>query len=171
MSSPQLVELDTMIEPISIESGAGSDVRLDQSPSSTYSRLRDARKTARAAERSNLFDNNSNAADEHWRTVLDLAPSILSGESKDLEVACWYTEALLRKSGFQGLRDGFRLIRLLIENYWDEIYPMPDEDGMATRVAALTGLNGEGAEGVLMVPMRNVPITDQLEPGRTPHWL
>jgi type VI secretion system protein ImpA len=170
MSSPQLVELDTMIEPISIEKGTGSDVRLDQSPSSTYSRLRDARKAARAAERSNLFDNNSSAADEHWRTVLDLAPTILSGESKDLEVACWYTEALVRKSGFQGLRDGFRLIRLLIENYWDEIHPMPDEDGMATRVAALTGLNGEGAEGVLMVPMRNVSITDQIEPGPFNYW-
>lgn len=170
MSSPQLIALDDLIKPISAENAVGSDVRIDTSHSSTYSRLRDARKTARAAERSNLFDGHNNAGDEHWRVVLELSPAILAAEAKDLEVASWYTEALVRKSGFRGLRDGFRLIRSMIEEYWDELYPTPDEDGLATRVAALTGLNGEGAEGVLIVPMRDVAITDRIEPGPFNYW-
>lgn len=170
MSSPQTVDLDGLSEPLHGDKAAGDDLRSDPSPTSAYSQLRDARKAARAAERSNLFDGNSGAADEHWRTVLELAPSILKNEAKDLEVACWYTEALIRKSGFQGLRDGFSLIHTLIEQFWDDLHPQPDEDGMSTRVAPLTGLNGEGAEGVLIVPLRNVPLTDDVEPGPFNYW-
>jgi len=170
MSSPALVDISSLVEPISSESAVGSDLRLDTSPTSTYFKLRDARKSARAAERSSLFDGSSNTADEHWRTVMELAPAILRGESKDLEVASWYTEALVRKAGFQGLRDGFAIIGRLINEYWNELYPLPDEDGIATRVAALTGLNGEGAEGVLIAPMRSVPITEASENGPFSFW-
>lgn len=170
MSSPQLVDIDSLSEPFAGETVTGVDLRLDSSPTASFSRLRDARKSARAAERSNLFDGNSNEADEHWRLVLELAPAILQAEAKDLEVASWYTEALVRKSGFQGLRDGFKLIHALIDKFWDDLHPYPDEDGVATRVAALTGLNGEGAEGVLIVPMRNVPLTEHNETGPFNFW-
>jgi len=170
MSSPLLIDLDSLIEHISAESAVGTDLRSDPSPNSTYSQLRDARKAARAAERSNIFDGNSTAADEYWRTVLELSPEVLKNEAKDLEVACWYTEALVRKSGFQGLRDGFTLIHHLIELYWNDIYPLPDEDGIATRLAALTGLNGEGAEGVLIAPMRSAAITEGNEQGPFNYW-
>lgn len=159
MASPLYIDINSLLEPVSAESAVGSDIRQDVSATSEYSRIRDARKGARAAERSNIFDNDSSAADEHWRTVLQLAPDILKSQAKDLEIASWYTEALVRRAGFQGLRDGFTLIRQMIEQYWDNLYPLPDEDGIATRVAALTGLNGEGAEGVLIAPMRSVPIT------------
>ena len=170
MPSPVLVELDSLTAPFDGDSAVGADLRNDPSPTSDYSRLRDARKSARAAERSTLFDGNNSAADEHWRTVLELSSTILKNDSKDLEIACWYTEALVRKAGFRGLRDGFILIRQLVENYWSEVYPHPDEDGIATRVAALTGLNGEGAEGVLIAPMRSVPITEGSDPGPFSYW-
>lgn len=159
MASPLYIDINSLLEPVSAENAIGSDIRLDASATSEYSRIRDARKAARAAERSNIFDNDSSEADEHWRSVLQLAPDILKNHAKDLEIASWYTEALVRRAGFQGLRDGFTLIRQLIETYWDNLYPLPDEDGIATRVTALTGLNGEGAEGVLIAPMRSVPIT------------
>lgn len=170
MPSPLIIDLNSLLDPLSGDSAVGTDVRLDASVTSDYSLLRDARKSARAAERNNLFDSNTGAADEHWRCVLELAPKILKNTSKDIEVACWHTEALVRKAGFQGLRDGFTLIRQLIETYWDDLYPQPDEDGIATRVAALTGLNGEGAEGVLIAPIRSVPITEGSSPGPFSYW-
>jgi type VI secretion system protein ImpA len=57
------------------------------------------------------------------------------------------------------LHEGFRLCRLLIENYWDEIHPRPDEDGLATRIAPLMGLNGEAIDGTLITPILNIPLT------------
>lgn len=166
MPSPQVIDVSSLLAPIAADNAVGADLRKDTSPRSLYSRIRDARKAARAAERSNLFDENSTEADEHWRQVLELAPQALKDSTKDLEIACWYTESLIRKAGFAGLRDGFSLIRQLIETFWDNIYPLPDEDGIETRVAALTGLNGEGAEGVLIAPIRTTDVTEGSASGR-----
>jgi type VI secretion system protein ImpA len=170
MPSPQVVDVSSLLEPISADNAVGLDLRQDTTPRSLYSRIRDARKAARAAERTNLFDDNSTEADEHWRQVYELAPQALKSNSKDLEIACWYTESLIRKAGFKGLRDGFSLIRQLIEKYWDNLYPLPDEDGIETRLAALTGLNGEGAEGVLIAPIRSTHITEESPAGIFSYW-
>lgn len=166
MPSAQLFDVSSLLVPISADNPAGADLRQDTTPTSLYARIRDARKAARAAERSSLFDESNTNADDHWRQVLELAPPAIREKSKDLEIACWLTEALVRKGGFGGLRDGFQLIRQLIEGFWDGLYPLPDEDGIETRVAALTGLNGEGAEGVLIAPIRTVFITEPGPGGR-----
>lgn len=160
MATAAIVDLDTLLSPIAEEQPVGTDVRLDFSPTSPYQIIKNARNSARSAERNNLFASINTEADSHWRLVLDTAPEIIGKHGKDLEVACWYAEALIRRYGFQGLRDSFKLIHGLIENYWDELFPLPDEDGMETRVAPLTGLNGEGAEGVIIAPIRNVVITE-----------
>jgi len=91
--------------------------------------------------------------------VLDLAIQILSEESKDLEIVAYLIESLVRLHGFAGLREGFRTCRVLIDQYWPELYPRADEDGLATRIAPLMGLNGEGTEGTLIIPILNVPLT------------
>lgn len=170
MASANLVDISSLLEPVSEDNPAGSDIRNDPSPSSPYYSIKDARNSARAAERNSMFDGGSNEADDNWRKVLQLAPEILKNNAKDLEIATWYTEALIRRHGFQGLRDGFKIIRQLIEQYWDNLYPLPDDDGIETRVASLTGLNGEGAEGILIAPIRNTYITEDQPPGPFNFW-
>src|SRR5262249_10198756 len=56
--------------------------------------------------------------------------------------------------------------------YWDGLYPLPDEEGIDTRTAPLTGLNGDDAEGTLIAPINKVPITDNTSVGRlsTAHY-
>jgi len=171
MPSPALIDIESLVGPISEDNSVGEDIRQDSSPTSLYHTIKAARSAARAAERHSLFDGGSNEAQQNWQKILELAPEILKNHAKDLEVASWYTEALIRRAGFQGLRDGFTVIHQLIENYWDNIYPLPDEeDGIETRLASLTGLNGEGAEGVLIAPIRNVIITEGSEPGPFSFW-
>src|SRR5262249_53142662 len=98
--------------------------------------------------------------------VLQLGTKALVEQTKDLEITAYLIEALVRLHGFAGLRDGFRLARELVESYWDGLYPQPDEDGLETRVAPLTGLNGDDAEGTLLVPIARVPITEATSVGR-----
>lgn len=164
MATEAVIDIDTLIQPISDEKPQGENIREDFSPSSIYYQIKDARAGARTSERQRLM----NQGDDHeallqmvpeWNTVLELAPKILTNTAKDLEVASWYCEALLRAHGFGGLRDGFKLIHALVENFWDDIYPLPDEDGVETRIAPLTGLNGEDGEGTLIAPIRQVPLT------------
>ncbi|MGQ9424415.1 type VI secretion system protein TssA [Gilvimarinus sp. F26214L] len=170
MASPNIIDLDRLLAPVSEDAPAGADIRENSSPSSDYQQLKSARTAARSAERNSIHDGSTSEADEHWRTVMNLAPNILAEQSKDLEIATWYTEALLRRHGFEGLRDAFELIRGLIQNFWDDLHPMPDEDGMETRTSCLAGLNGEGAEGVLIAPIRKVSITQGDEPGPFSLW-
>jgi type VI secretion system protein ImpA len=160
MASPELLDFTRLLAPIAGENPAGRALREDFSPTSVYHKIKDARAAARAAERNLIYGDEaaqSNRSD--WKPVLELAPRIIAEESKDLEIAAWLTEALIREHGFGGLRDGFRLIRELIEGFWDNLYPLPDEEGIEARVAPLTGLNGEGADGVLIASITNVPIT------------
>ena len=62
-----------------------------------------------------MFAKENSEANDHWRKVAELAPDILKNQAKDLEIASWLTESLVRRYGFQGLRDGFKLIHGLIE--------------------------------------------------------
>ncbi|NNE64493.1 MAG: type VI secretion system protein TssA [Gammaproteobacteria bacterium] len=170
MASEEIIPLEQLLAAISEESPVGRDIRDDDEQDSLYQAIKDARIAARSAERNNMFDNDNSEADAQWRKIIELAPDILLHHTKDLEIACWFTEALVRRYGFQGLRDGFKLIEGLIDSFWDGLYPLPDEDGIETRVASLTGLNGEGAEGVLITPIRNVSLTEGSDPGPFNYW-
>jgi type VI secretion system protein ImpA len=153
------LDLEALLAPISDELPAGSDVRTDFSPTSSYFRLRDARAEARAAERAADADpGGASGAADNWRDVRNLSVKILSEQSKDLEAAAWLVEALVRSNGLSGLAFGASLIGGLVERYWDQLYPMPDEDGMETRVAPVTGLNGEGGDGTLSQPLLKLPL-------------
>ena len=170
MPSEAIIDISSLLEPVSEDNPVGNDIREDSSPSSVYYTIKDARNSARAAERNSMFDGGSSEADENWRKILELAPGILKNNAKDLEIASWYTEALIRRYGFPGLKAGFSIIKQMIEKYWDNLYPLPDEDGIETRVSSLTGLNGEGSEGVLIAPIRNANITDDVQPGPFNFW-
>ena len=155
------IDLETILTPISPEAPAGPDLRNDFSPTSVYFRLRDARAEARAAERAADANPEADAGlAEGWRLVRSLAVKALAEQTKDLEIAAWLTEALLRSEGLAGLAAGAEIIAGLAERYWEQLFPMPDEDGIATRVAPVTGLNGEGGDGTLIQPLRKQKLFD-----------
>jgi type VI secretion system protein ImpA len=156
--APEGIDIATMLAPIPGDAPAGVDLREDFSPQSIYYRLRDARAEARQAER--MADANpgeETAAPPQWRTIRDLSVTALEGKTKDVELASWLTESMVRDDGLRGLAAGARLICGLAETFWENnLYPMPDEDGIATRVAPVTGLNGEGGDGTLIQPLRKL---------------
>lgn len=167
-----LLDLDGLLQPISEENPAGSDPRLDVTPQSLYFRLRDARSEARAAER--VADNDP-AADaggaRHWLTVRELGVEALASIGKDIEIAAWLTESLVRTDGLAGLMAGARLISGLASRYWnDGLFPTPDEDGIAGRVAPVAGLNGEGGNGTLLQPLRKLVLFDRADGTPLTYW-
>ena len=159
MASPAVLDIASLVEPVTAERPVGVNLREDPAARPLYFQIKDIRTQARGAERQALMNGESAADAGDWQPLLTLVPQALATLSKDLEIAAYLLEALVRKSGFAGLRDGFRLVRELLERYGDEIYPEPDEDGLETRLAPLTGLNGADAEGTLIAPMRSVPLT------------
>lgn len=152
-------DLDALLAPISEDAPAGTDPREDTAARSLYFRLRDARADARAAERQADAEVESDAAAAaRWLPVRELAVELLTHQAKDLEAAAWCAEALLRSDGLAGLAAGFRLLSGLVGTYWDELFPLPDEDGVVSRIAPVAGLNGEGADGTLIQPLRKLVL-------------
>lgn len=170
MASPEVLDFAKLLAPFPGDKPAGHDLRAHPSPTSAYYAVKDARNAARAAERQILMDGEESSAQPDWRPVLQHAQKALAEQSKDLEVTAYLIEALVRLHGFAGLRDGFRLARELVEQFWDGLYPLPDEEGLETRVAPLTGLNGDDAEGTLINPIARVRLTEGNSVGPFAHF-
>ena len=150
----ETADLEAILAPLAGDQPTGVDLREDYAPTSIYFRLRDARAGARDAERQAETEGGDEGLPALWRPVATLAIGALKANSKDLEVATWLTEALVRIAGLRGLMAGASVIGGLVERYWDGLFPMPDEQGMETRVAAVAGLSGQGSDGTLMQPLR-----------------
>jgi type VI secretion system protein ImpA len=158
---PEGFDLEALLAPIPGDAPQGTDIREDFSSTSPYNRLRDARSEARDAERGQEApapDQEVRDPAPFWRTVREIALKTLAETAKDLEVAAWLTEALVRSHGLAGLAAGAQVMGGLAERYWDGLFPLPDEDGMETRLSPVTGLNGRDGNGSLMQPLYKVVL-------------
>ena len=151
-----LESFEDIMEPLPGENPAGTDLRLDPSPVSPFRQVKDAREEARRLERAaDLEGEESAEAVRQWRTVHSSGLEILREQSRDLEVAAYIIEALVRIDGFAGLAEGIRISRLLIENFWGDLFPEPDEDGIETTLLPLSRMNGD----VLVDAINRIPVT------------
>lgn len=154
----ETADFEAILAPLAGDQPAGVDLRQDFAPTSIYFRLRDARAQARDAERQADTEGSDEGLPVLWRPVATMAISALKSSSKDLEVATWLTEALVRIAGLRGLMAGASVIGGLVERHWDGLFPAPEEGDPEARVAAVAGLSGQGADGTLMQPLRKVAL-------------
>lgn len=159
---PLEIDIDALIAPIDSGSPVGTDLRADITPASLYFQLKDVRAKAREAERAaETMGHGTGATAAQWDLVKNLAVEALQTRSKDLEIAAWLTEVLVRRAGLRGIGAGATILAELIDRYWDNLFPLPDEDGMETRVAPVAGLSGQGADGTLMQPLRTIALFER----------
>ena len=162
-------DVDTLLAPLEGELPAGVNLRQSDSTPNPYYRLKDARSAARVAERAADAEAERGSLAPEWRLIFEQAQSLLAEQSKDLEVACWLTEASIRLHGFAGLRDAMALLDGLVERFWTDLHSVDDED-LGAKVAPVAGLNGLGADGALIQPIRLAPITAPAGPGPAGLW-
>src|SRR5216684_107211 len=109
---------DDMLTPIPGENPSGENLRNSQ----VYVKVTEARRQEE--------DWSGGRREPDYKTVLKLAGDAIATKSKDLQLAAWVTEALLKREGLAGLHSGLGLIKSLIETFWDSLYPEL-EDGDA----------------------------------------
>jgi len=164
MPSQDVLDFERLLAPIPGEKPVGGDLRVNAGPTSLYYQVKDGRNAARAAER--RLEGGADEPPPDWKPVVTAATKALSEATKDLELTAYLIEGLCRTHGFAGLRDGFKLARGLVENFWDGIYPLPDEDGLATTLGPLAGLNGDDSEGTLIAPINRITFTESASHGK-----
>ncbi len=134
-----------LLNPISIEKPGGENVRY----STIYDRIKEAR---REDDELSQGDWRRERKTADWPAVINLASDALATRSKDLQLAVWLTEALVKQRGYEGLLDGLILCRELINQYWDHLYPELEDSDAEMRAAPLQWLNR------LDVAIKRVPV-------------
>jgi type VI secretion system protein ImpA len=121
---------DELLEPIAGDNPGGADVRYDP----IFDKIKEARREDDDIPQGEWATTRKTA---EWPVVIKLAREALSKKSKDLQIAAWLTEALLKTEGFAGLRDGFDLMTAMLERFWDHLYPEIDDGDAEMRAAPL----------------------------------
>lgn len=112
------IDVARLLEPVSAEQPAGDDLRYDQ-------RYMEVMRAAEGTPEDPF--SNTPAMDPDWRTVRDGTLELLI-RTKDLRVGLLLAASELRMSGYPGLVGGLAVLRGLIEQYWDTLYPPLDPD-------------------------------------------
>jgi type VI secretion system protein ImpA len=129
------IAADLLLAPIPGSRPTGQDVRY----SGDYDAIIEARRQDNAALPQGVWLRELKRA--NWTSVDRLCVETLATRSKDLQVACWLTEAWVNLQGFTGLASGFALLDKLCERFWPDLYPVIEEGDLSARVAPLEWLN------------------------------
>lgn len=144
LQKPPVVDLDALLQPISEESPSGDSLRY----SGIYDEITDARRADEVLAQGD-WQTELKVADN--RKVIDLAVPALTSRAKDLQIAAWLSESLVKEHGFPGLRDGIRLMTGLQEVFWDTLHPEIDEGDMEARANAISWMEAQTAFAVKQV--------------------
>jgi type VI secretion system protein ImpA len=123
MTSPAILDLDALLAPIPGNLPQGVPL-----PYEIRHKLEDFR---REINPDDYDEDDPRRPTEYrkpnWSGIIALARDTLQQTSKDLLVAARLTEALTIERGIPGLRDGLALLRRLVEECWDRVYPIIEE--------------------------------------------
>jgi type VI secretion system protein ImpA len=138
---------EDLLKPIAGDNPAGKSLRYDP----VYDKIKEARREEDDAPQGD-WQRERKVAD--WGVVIKLAGDSIAEKSKDLQLAAWLTEALLRKDGFNGILRGLTLIRGMIDEFWEGLYPENEDGDLELRAAPLDWVGS-----YLEQPIKNAPLT------------
>ena len=137
---------DDLLKPIPGASPGGANLRYDP----LYDKIKEARREDDDVPQGD-WARARKVAD--WPAVAKLAGDALATKSKDLQIAAWLTEALLRQDGLAGLRVGLGLLKDLVDQFWDSLYPELEDGDAELRAAPLDWVGRYLQAGVRAAPL------------------
>jgi type VI secretion system protein ImpA len=146
------LQITELLQPITDAKPGGEDIRYEP----IYDQIRQARKEEDELPAGD-WSRQRQTAD--WNLVVKLAIEILTKKSKDLQVAAWLTEAQLKREGFGGLRDGLLLLKSMVAELWDHLYPEIEEGDVEFRAAPLEWVAQYLGPAIRMQPITSSGLT------------
>ncbi len=143
------LDVSSILSPIPGDNPAGADLRYE----AVYDEIKEARKADDELERGD-WQRDLKAAD--WSKVVQLSCAALAQKSKDLQLAVWLTEGLVKTDGFQGFALGLEVINGLLQNFWEHLYPEIEDGDLDYRAGRLAFLNDS-----LWLLLKQTPLTDR----------
>ena len=135
MAANSVLDLDALLVPIPGENPSGEDVRYTR-----YDEIKEARRQDDNLPKGD-WEEKGPVKTADWKKVVTIASTALSTETKDLQVAVWLVEALVKDEGFGGLRDGLIFLKELHARFWDSVYPIIEEGDFSFRAGPIDWMN------------------------------
>ncbi|MGP8247230.1 MAG: type VI secretion system protein TssA [Bryobacteraceae bacterium] len=129
---------EDLLAPIPGDNPAGQNLRY----APVYDKIKEARREDDEGPQG-VWQHERKLAD--WGQVIKLAGDALATKSKDLQLVVWLAEAHLRRDGIGSLQPSIELMRGLIENFWDGLYPELEDGDAEMRSAPLEWFGSAGA--------------------------
>ena len=140
---------DDLLNPIEGPNPSGSNLRYEP----VYDKIKEARREEDQPP-PGMTERDRKVADN--LLVIKLTTDLLTNKTKDLQLAAWLTEALVKRKGFAGLKDGLGLCYGFVDKFWDTVYPELEEGDAQSRGAPL-GFVGTKLE----IPLKLVPVVEK----------
>ncbi|MCC7497236.1 MAG: type VI secretion system protein TssA [Bryobacterales bacterium] len=137
---------DDLLNPISGDNPSGENLRY----APVYDKIKEARREEDDAPQGE-WQRERKVAD--WPLVIKLAGEALATKSKDLQLAAWLTEAMLRREGFAGFNPCLALMRGLIDNFWDTLYPEVEDGDVELRATPVEWISTKFDDLIRQVPI------------------
>src|SRR6266566_9062904 len=137
---------EDLLQPIPGSNPAGTNLRYDP----IYDKIKEARREEEDVDQGD-WKRTRKVAD--WPLVIKLTGDALATKSKDLQIAAWLTEGLLKQEGLGGLRAGLGLLHGLLQKFWDNLYPELEGGDAELRAGPLNWVGRYLEAGVRMVPL------------------
>lgn len=118
------IDFEALLQPIPGDNPSGQSMQYSETL--LYDKIRAAREADDPTLSQGQWQTELKVAD--FRQVINLSTDALTKQTKDLQIAVWFCEALTSINGFAGFRDGLQLIRRLEEDFWDTLYPVEELD-------------------------------------------
>jgi type VI secretion system protein ImpA len=151
----EILDIERLLKPVSEDHPCGEELD-DFVFSAEFGELE---RLAHGREEQVMGDEVIPAEDPDWRAVLDKSVALFDSV-KSLRVAVLLTKAATAREGLPGMAAGLGLIRGLLEQYWDHVDPLIDDDGDATERMHSLGELGS-VEGYIRLVRKSTLVSSQ----------
>ncbi len=140
---------DDLLNPISGENPSGDNLRYHPDTD----RIKEARREELDVPQG---DWKTTLKTAEYPVVIKLAGELLAKRGKDLQIAVWLIDALVRTEGFAVLTPSIRFLHELMDQFWDTLYPEIEDGDVELRAAPVEWLGSKLEE-----PLRRLSITSK----------
>ncbi len=137
---------DDLLTPIPGDNPSGESLRY----APVYDKIKEARRQDDDAPQGE-WQRERKLAD--WPLVIKLTGEALATKSKDLQLAAWLTEAMLRREGFAAFGGSLAVIAGLIDNFWDTLYPELEDGDVELRATPVEWISTKFDDLIRQVPI------------------
>ena len=144
------IDVEKLLKPVSEDAPCGEDLEYDAA-------FQELERAAAPSGGASMLDDDAEAEPPKWKDVAKQAEALFA-KTKDLRVAMYLAQARLNIDGVTGLADGVSLIKSLLSEYWEEIYPLLDAEDDDDPTMRINSLHALGNSDAFIRDLRAAPL-------------